>query len=92
MRFDDIGVPLNVLQMMAVIVMAIVLSIMLGSPEAHAASSVEKTTTPFSVWFRPEPNQPRKKDMKVGKLNRLIGSDYNEIWMSKTPIVSLNEV
>jgi len=41
----------------------------------------------FSVWFRPEPGLPRKKDMKVDKLNRLIGADYNEMWMSKTAIV-----
>ncbi|XP_022162706.1 noggin-like [Myzus persicae] len=41
----------------------------------------------FSVWFRAEPGLPRKKDMKVDKLNRLIGADYNEMWMSKTAIV-----
>ncbi|XP_026813852.1 noggin-1-like [Rhopalosiphum maidis] len=42
----------------------------------------------FSVWFRAEPDLPRKKDMKADKLNRLIGSDYNEMWMSKTAIVT----
>lgn len=84
MRTDNIGVSLNMLPIM-------VLSITLGSIHIDASPSVEKTTaTSFGVWFRPEPNQPRKKDMKVGKLNKLIGSDYNEIWMSKTPIKTVS--
>ncbi|XP_025199468.1 noggin-like [Melanaphis sacchari] len=48
----------------------------------------KKTSGSFSVWFRAEPDLPRKKDMKTDKLNRLIGSDYNEMWMSKTAIVT----
>jgi len=52
-------------------------------------SPAKKTSASFSVWFRAEPDLPRKKDMKAAKLNRLIGSDYNEIWMSKTAIVTV---
>lgn len=54
-----------------------------------AVNSPAKKSETFSVWFRAEPDLPRKKDMKVEKLNRLIGSDYNEMWMSKTAIVTV---
>jgi len=57
-------------------------SVAINSPAAKKTSDGS-----FSVWFRPEPGLPRKKDMKVDKLNRLIGADYNEMWMSKTAIV-----
>lgn len=55
-----------------------------------AVNSPAKKSETFSVWFRAEPDLPRKKDMKVEKLNRLIGSDYNEMWMSKTAIVTVH--
>lgn len=69
-------------------------TVMALGPSSIALDStgMTKKTKPFSVWFRAEPNPPRKKDMKPVKLNRLIGSDYNEMWMSKTEIITVNFV
>lgn len=51
-----------------------------------AATAAGKTAASFSVWFRAEPGQPRRKDMRPDKLNRLIGSDYDGTRMSKTAV------
>ncbi|VVC32894.1 Cystine-knot cytokine [Cinara cedri] len=57
-----------------------------------AAAAGKTADEPFSVWFRAEPGLPRRKDMREDKLNRLIGLDYDPMWMSKTPVVSANGV
>lgn len=54
--------------------------------DSTAATAAGKTTASFSVWFRAEPGQPRRKDMRPDKLNRLIGSDYDGTRMSKTAV------
>lgn len=80
-RSFDVGVTLFV-------VLLIVGEQLQDSMAATNSPASKKTSDgSFSVWFRPEPGLPRKKDMKVDKLNRLIGADYNEMWMSKTAIV-----
>jgi hypothetical protein len=84
MRFD-VGILVNILT-----AAAIGLSIVFDRPAAVRAALPSKKAESFSVWFHAEPNQPRKKDMKPVKLNRLIGSDYNEMWMSKTPIIAVS--
>lgn len=86
MQFDPAGSP-NVLTA----AMTVVLSITLGTSTPSKTTTMATTTTTaasFSVWFRPEPGLPRKRDMKAKKLNRLIGSDYDETWMSKTPMIT----
>jgi len=55
---------------------------------AAEATRAKKPNKPFKVWFWQEPDLPRKKDMKANKLHRLIGSDYDEMWMSKTPVIT----
>ncbi|KAL5240241.1 hypothetical protein ACI65C_007651 [Semiaphis heraclei] len=80
-RSFDVGVTLSV-------VLLVVGEQLQNSMAATNSPAAKKTSDgSFSVWFRPEPGLPRKKDMKVDKLNRLIGADYNEMWMSKTAIV-----
>lgn len=86
MRFDPACAP-NVL----IGAMTVLLSIALGSSVSSKTTTTMTTTTTaasFSVWFRPEPGLPRKRDMKAKKLNRLIGSDYDETWMRKTPMIT----
>lgn len=84
MRFDPACAP-NVL----IGAVTVVLSIALGSFASSKTTKMTTTTAAsFSVWFRPEPGLPRKRDMKAKKLNRLIGSDYDETWMSKTPMIT----
>jgi len=76
----DVGVAL-------IIVLASVCEQLLQHSVAINSPAKKTSDGSFSVWFRAEPGLPRKKDMKVDKLNRLIGADYNEMWMSKTAIV-----
>jgi len=65
--------------------MAVARSVVLDRGLSKAES---KNTPSFSMRFRAEHDPPRKKDMNPDKLNRLIGSDFNEMWMSKTPIIA----
>jgi len=74
-------------QTAAAAAMAVAVALSMIAPSPVAAGAASKTT---SAWSRPEPDPPRKKDMKTEKLDRLIGSDYNEMWMSKTARITVN--
>lgn len=84
MRFD-VGILSNV--SVAAAFVGLLSMIVFSPPAVSEPATASKKTKSFSVWFRAEPNEPRRRDMKADKLNRLIGSDYNEMWMSKTAII-----
>lgn len=91
MRFSVGAAAPNVLA--AVVAAALAAAAVLVAAADHRRAETTATPNkpggkPFSVWFRAEPDLPRKRDMKAKKLNRLIGSDYDEMWMSKTPMLT----
>ncbi|XP_050433817.1 noggin-2-like [Adelges cooleyi] len=57
---------------------------------ANTATPAPKTTA-FSLWFHTAPRYPKNRDMKIDKLDRLIGSDYDDMWMSKSTMITAQE-
>jgi len=75
---------------MATMAVAVALSTVVPTPRPVAGAASRTTGPSAGAWSRPEPDPPRRKDMKAEKLDRLIGADYNEMWMSKTTRITVN--
>ncbi|XP_050543364.1 noggin-2-like isoform X2 [Daktulosphaira vitifoliae] len=68
------------------ILTTVALLIVAVSPAGREVLGLKKTS--LTPWFQTAPRHPKNRDMKIDKLNRLIGSDYDEMWMSKSNILT----
>lgn len=66
-----------------------VLSISYG---LNTTTTGTKKPPPCRDWYGITPPLPRKRDMRPDKLNRLLGSDFNPMWMSKMSIPQVSPV